>query len=680
MWGAEACPEGWSCEAETGECLRCTPGAAVGCDGDIIRLVCNGDGSEVLNEPCPGLDLCEEGACVPSDAACATDDACGNDQWCAAGVCTPWADGGRGEFNESCKRRPLVGPLEPVVQCRWDRGEVTMQPVVADLDGDEVPEIAFIGTNSGAAGSLIAIRGDDCSEVFRSAEGGLLNGTSGMAAGDIDNDGVVELVALDLFGTVTAFEGAHKAWSAVTNGGGIATAPVIADLDGDGMVEVIVGTTILNGLDGSVRARGPAPPSFGFGPLPAVADLDGDGAQEIVFGNQLINIAGQSIAPAGMLALPAGHVAVADLDLNVDGPELAVVTGRTSVRMQHLDGTVFFGPFTVPSSMWAGGAPNVADFDGDGFPEVGTAGSNNYAVFDRDCDAEPVPAFCAARGIRWLSPSRDTSSGSTGSTTFDFEGDGRVEVIYNDECFLRVYDGTTGAVLFALANSSGTLIEAPLVADVDGDFSSEIVAVSDRGFGCSEPDPTTGTPAANTQGVTVLRDITDRWAHSRPIWNQNAYHITNVLDDGSIPMHEAPSWERFNSYRQNRQADGKDLDAADITVVAPALTTAACGGVELRATVHNRGAQPVSRGVPVLFFTGNPDRGGELICQAATTTRLGPGEGEEVGCTWRGVTGEASTVWVVADSTFEGGGLVNQNSECLDLNNWATLAVPGCSP
>ena len=52
------------------------------------------------------------------------------------------------------------------------------------------------------------------------------------------------------------------------------------------------------------------------------------------------------------------------------------------------------------------------------------------------------------------------------------------EVLYNDECFFRVYDGRDGTVLYERANSSRTGTEFPLVVDVDGDNNSEIVVPS----------------------------------------------------------------------------------------------------------------------------------------------------------------------------------------------------------
>ena len=70
------------------------------------------------------------------------------------------------------------------------------------------------------------------------------------------------------------------------------------------------------------------------------------------------------------------------------------------------------------------------------------------------------------------------SSSVTGSTVFDFEGDGIAEVVYADECFLWVYDGPTGHVRYAGLTTSFTGTEASVVADVDGDGHAEIVLVS----------------------------------------------------------------------------------------------------------------------------------------------------------------------------------------------------------
>src|SRR5207249_2276454 len=104
-------------------------------------------------------------------------------------------------------------------------------------------------------------------------------------------------------------------------------------------------------------------------------------------------------------------------------PEVVVVRLGT-VRVQTVTGDVVFGPIAIPGG-GRGGPPTVADFDGDGRPEIATAALQRYAVFDPDCRGAPLPSGCEAEGVRWTRPNQDASSNVTGSSVFDFNGDGR---------------------------------------------------------------------------------------------------------------------------------------------------------------------------------------------------------------------------------------------------------------
>ena len=46
---------------------------------------------------------------------------------------------------------------------------------------------------------------------------------------------------------------------------------------------------------------------------------------------------------------------------------------------------------------------------------------------------------------------------------------------------------------------------------------------------------------------------------SRRIWNQHAYHITNVNDDGSVPVKQADNWRSYNNFRMNVQGQGQSI-------------------------------------------------------------------------------------------------------------------------
>lgn len=652
--------------------LNCESGTPLRCVGPRHVALCGAGEDREQIEPCPPATRCEEGRCEP--ASCSSDANCLDDSACVEGLCTRYPLEGRVEFNEGCGLAISGRAFAPEVQCQWTSGEVSGQPLVIDLDRDGFPEVLVV-----SGGDVIALSGETCEERYRS-QGRLLSGESSLAAGDIDADGNVEVVAMGGFGALVALNSdLTLKWSAFTRVFGIASAPAIADLDGDGSPEVIAGGTALNGEDGSLHGQSPVEPlAHGFGPIPAIADIDGDGQQEVLYGNRIFNARMEEITPVEMSRLSPGHVAVANFDPETPEPELAVISGVSAVRVQRLSGEVIFGPYQVPDSVWAGGAPNGADFDGDGRPEIGTAGSHHFAVFDLSCQGEPLPEECQSEGLRWTSRSRDGSSGSTGSTTFDFDGDGRVEVVYNDECFLRVYDGSTGEVLLALANSTGTLIEAPIVADADGDGRSELIVSSDQGFPCDEPDPYTGVSPRQTQGITMIRDASERWVRSRPIWNQNAYSITNVNIDGSIPINPEPSWERFNSFRENLQPDGKAHEAPDLTALGGEVTRVACGTVTLSAKLFNRGAQPVSPGLKYRFYLKEDEQSERTLCEGESTMRLLPGTHEEVSCFWATASEEGAIVWIEVDPVTEPSLPAGGRAECVETNNLSSIFVPSC--
>ena len=130
-----------------------------------------------------------------------------------------------------------------------------------------------------------------------------------------------------------------------------------------------------------------------------------------------------------------------------------------------------------------GGPVTIGDFNNDGLPEIGIASAGLFGVYDPKCKGY-VPGECADKYVLWERWSQDQSSGTTGSSLFDFDGDGQAEAVYADECFTRVYDGKTGTVLFSAKRSSTTSIEGPVIADIDNDGSAEILMGSDANHSC----------------------------------------------------------------------------------------------------------------------------------------------------------------------------------------------------
>ena len=113
-----------------------------------------------------------------------------------------------------------------------------------------------------------------------------------------------------------------------------------------------------------------------------------------------------------------------------------------------------------------------------------------------------------------------------------------------------MYDGPTGTNLIpSTCNTTGTLWEYPLVADVDNDGQADIVVASNA-YGITCPDD-----GSKQSGIRIFGSASGSWVRTRRIWNEHTYHITNISEDGKVPAVEPPNWTQpgLNDYRQNRQ-------------------------------------------------------------------------------------------------------------------------------
>ena len=490
------------------------------------------------------------------------------------------------ELVDECYVEEEEGTWTPTLE--WNKANFTvdggsnnvmMTPIVASItddngDGlineDDTPDILFI--TFGSYGTLRAISGDGGTEIFN-VVGQYLQGQGALAAGDIDGDGIVEIIAPTTTG-VKAFEhdGTLK-WGVDTTGAiyGISDAPAIADMDGDGTPEIIIGKAILSntGSFKGVGSYGRGGVSDNVGTTSFAADLDGDGQQEVVVGNAVYAIDGSALCYNGQ---SDGYVAAGDFDL--DGDAEIVVSGSGRVRLQgnHADGSCdVWWESNIPGagSSYYGGMPTVADYDGDGEPEIGVAANSSYTVFDTD------------GSVMWTQTTQDSSSGNTGSSVFDFEGDGVAEVVYADETRLWVFAGPDGSVkLEASHHNNGTWTEYPVIADVDGDGGAEIVVAHTW-------DP---------YGISVFGDADDSWRSGRRIWNQHAYSITNVNDDGTIPAVPDQNWLSYNNFRSGDLVSGQGGVFPDLIATIDDVCVTYCdeGQILVWVRVGNQGYEDVT--------------------------------------------------------------------------------------
>ena len=436
--------------------------------------------------------------------------------------------------------------LTPTLEWSWTSSaveptslNVMNTPSVVDLNGDGKPDVAF-GSTASTGGGLVevgvlrALNGTNGTELFTVTDASLrINTAASVATGDIDGDGRPEIIAVDSSGSrLIAFEsdGTFK-WRSGNLESINWGAPAIADLDENGTPEIVVGRHVLDNT-GALLWTGTGGTSSGgnVGPLSLVSDVNLDGTPDVVAGNTIYDAAGA--IQQWNTRLPDGYNAVA----NFDADSLAEIVLVANGAVWLLDDTtaVKWGPVAIPGGGY-GGPPTIADFDGDGQPEIGVAGASRYAVFETDGT------------LKWQAVVQDGSSNRTGSSVFDFQLDGSAEVVYGDELRLWVFNGMDGNVLFQTPKSSCTWYEYPLVADVDGDGHAEILGVANNncGFG-------------SQRGVFLWGDDSS-WVDTRDVWNQHTYHITNVLQDGTVPTDEQPNWlvPGLNNFRLNQYLPGE---------------------------------------------------------------------------------------------------------------------------
>ncbi|MCP4694951.1 MAG: hypothetical protein GY859_43385, partial [Desulfobacterales bacterium] len=436
---------------------------------------------------------------------------------------------------KDCRVSPQVGSFDPVVEYHWEESDVNPNsnqvvhtPVVGNLSDDnldgfiddkDIPDILFsthVDRYCKINGTLRAISGDGAGELFSITEYKTLPVCS-PALGDIDNDGLVEILVLEEYNDsmnqwacVLAFENnGDLKWRSPSLHiwGGLGHAISIADLHNDGSPEIIIGRHVLN-HDGSIlwKGEGASGRNHTF-----AADVTLDGFPEIIAGNTLYDRNG-SILWRNTSITGDGFTAIGNFDPD-PYPEIVVVAAGYVYLLEHT-GEIIWGPIDIPKpgiSKDQGGPPTIADFDGDGRPEIGVAAGYRYVVFETD------------GSVKWEQIIDDKSSNATGSSVFDLESDGSSEVIYADENHLRIFRGEDGENLYEILVGSRTRTEYPLIVDVDNDNNAEIVVVANNIYGGAK------------NGVIILGDAGDSWVNTRKIWNQHAYSITNVEDDGSIP-------------------------------------------------------------------------------------------------------------------------------------------------
>jgi len=684
------CPSGVLCGSPAACCMGgedCVNGACVAGCASTIRC-----GADQLT-CCAADQVCLSQSCSTPTTACVDSFDCADGEFCEPTLlkCLPQPTGA-----QLCQVTPTFPSYTASPDWQW-RGHadttgtdtdlyenVCVTPIVGDVDADGTPDVVIGAYPTGKEGNarLVILDGKTGAEKRVLPLSQLnLNSFASLAIGNLDGDAELEIVGM---ATTTDKGGAglfildHLSTTPVIKCVATSvnfdarTSPSIANMNADAAPEIIAGGIVVDancnilfdakaGIGHSIPNANTLPASIGCntnGCLNGVADLDGDMNQDGA-GHPLPELVGGAMAyrynktttkweiywdhRADATLNTDGYVAIADIDTTHAGPEVVVVSAGKVYMRDGRTGAVIPFDTGVPSADIGGngGPPTIADFDGDGHLEFASAGQAAYKVYDPDCKATPNAAFCGTNrtgmpvGVLWSKVTQDLSSSVTGSSVFDFQGDGAAEVIYNDECYLRVYDGRTGNILLELPNSSRTATEYPIVADVNADNRSEFIVPSNHDKIARDKCPYCPTPISPATcgqgGITVFHDPAKKWVRTRRIWNEHAYHVSNVLNSGDVPATEPNNWETsgLNNYRQNVQGAGV-FNAPDLVITGVSVDLALCPDkITIQATISNQGSLGVAAGIPVTFYRGT-SAGGMVIGTAVTKKALLPGGSDVV--------------------------------------------------
>ncbi|MCU1268425.1 MAG: peptidase and in kexin sedolisin [Acidobacteria bacterium] len=438
---------------------------------------------------------------------------------------------------------------------------------------------------------------------------GLLgNGIAGYAltnhldAGDIDGNGSKELiVAYDhqihvLSHTGSELPGWPQTIDPQNSGAHIQISPAVADLDGDGLPEIVAandqGNIFIFRGDGTQWAGWPRHMAY-WGTNIAVDDLNGDGQKEIITTTyasiRVFNTSGVDL-PGWPVWNYAGNTPPAIGDVDGDGQKeivVATLTGPTNLYILKANGTIMPGwpkainP-TLPSNYNANSDPVLGDLDGDGKLEC-VIGSSDGQVYAFRFDGSNQPGW----------PQATKQTGVNTPAIGDIDGDGLPEVVAGNDTLLEGYDHAN--YIFAW-HADGTLLPnwpvkldkpisgtffgfgAPALVDLDQDGRADVIVTSDTSgsapfalnayksdgskvTGFPKPTLEIGSFSTNTVAVADL----DNDGMLEMAWIDYSHHL--YVWDLSAPNSAVAPWPMFQHDERH-----SGLSVRTPEVIAPAVS------------------------------------------------------------------------------------------------------------
>lgn len=432
----------------------------------------------------------------------------------------------------------------------------------------------------------------------------------------------------------------------------------LADFNGDGKVELYAKDAIFDAKTGVRLVNSQDWSDHNGGPV--AVDIRGDADLELVIGGYIYDVdLGNGTADNGSLTelmkIPDYHIkfeynATSVADYNLDGFLDVLASGSTVDKGENT--TIFFwdvqnntvktffdntaGSYQPTGWKFGTGRINIADLDGDGQMNASYVSGKFLYALDEDLN------------LFWRKVINEETSGHTGCTLFDFNGDGKSEIVYRDELYLYIINGTDGTVYNQQACVSRTNREYPIVADVDADGSTEMCVPC--GFDDDEAlDEFDDLTYSQYSHVRVFKSAAEPWVPARRLWNQHGYFNVNVNDDLTIPRRQQKHhlvWSTGScTTGPNRPLNGflnqspylnsqgcPTYASPDLAHVQNSLVVnpPTCPGTTFTVSfkITNLGDVQLDGVVPITFYNGNPNLAGatKLNTINITLTNFAPGQ------------------------------------------------------
>ncbi|HEY9048560.1 MAG TPA: gliding motility-associated C-terminal domain-containing protein [Ohtaekwangia sp.] len=598
--------------------------------------------------------------------------------------------------------------------------------IAGDVDDDGIPEIVTTyrnGNNSPTEGVINILQAPLAGATLlldkqiNTLADGLPPTFEDIAMADINKDGCAEIFILSAESDGVNYKiiayncNGTKVWTNPINFSFYPGTMGLADFDGDGAVELYTRTQIYDAHSGTLMGEnifGGSLPKNSNAPI-AVDILPASSTMELVAGCRIYEV--NINRPAPPPAIPP--VNGSTLTLSKQRTEYFTRKGRTSgsgtsVADFNLDGyldvvavgslnddasnnnqttTIFFWDvqndqlktytdYSITGDSrytngWQNGAGriNLADIDGDGkMNAVYVSGKFLYALKETG----------SALDTLWRRGVTEETSGYTGCTMFDFNADGKSEIVYRDEDYIYIYTTTNNSGTVTVTRStpvrcaSRTSNEYPIVVDMNGDGSTEICVT------CAVNESVLGKnhDLWDDAEVRVYESANVPWVPARKLWNQHGYFVVNVNDDLTIPkkiqghhliyaenadcfsdktsrplnnfLNQAPFLDSYGcpSFPAPNLAVTPFGSGMDVQVNPP---TCPDKNFTVSFKFRNKGDIGVSGNLPVSFYNGNPMAAGAKLLGTTIVPLSSMNPGDTITRTNVTITGPGSsfTLYIV---------------------------------